>query len=460
MTALPFQHILLLGGPGTGKTYVTLLALAFQEHFFPGSVRRTAFMNSAARLLGGSTLHSAMKLPAEDPGAVVRRSVKEDVLEAWKLIDVLAIDEISMVSAELFGTLELRAQQVKKKPGCSWGGLSCFFIGDFMQLPPVAATSLAVPDVPPPGHNASQNATNRYKDALRGLDLWNQVTTIVHLNYSHRAHGSLETFLASMRGGHIPQASWSELNARLLQPGDPRISHPKYWTAASCIGVLRHNVRVLAGLHRALALAQRAKHRLIVCIAVDTCHNARHQKLQASEFLQFLARLPNLNSTQNLPGYLFLWPGARVSLEHKLLESKGLVRGCELELQSILLDDREPPFQDDPTLEPHILEYVPEGLLLHVPDADNVQQSSHLPSNTIYLDAISRNWSFSPKVDDIAGLDDASRACAVATPLHVTRRQFPCTNTLARTAYNLEGRTLPALVADIARPPGMPRVTW
>ena len=66
----------------------------------------------------------------------------------------------------------------------------------------------------------------------------------------------------------------------------------------------------------------------------------------------------------------------QVVLEEKVSVSLGLVRGCECRVLDIVVDEREPGFDADPNLEPHVLEYVPQGLILEVPGAVWVKDES------------------------------------------------------------------------------------
>ena len=63
----PYAHELLfalLGPAGSGKTTVLQLQEALLDHFGgPESVRKCAISNTAARLLGGDTMHALCKLP-------------------------------------------------------------------------------------------------------------------------------------------------------------------------------------------------------------------------------------------------------------------------------------------------------------------------------------------------------------------------------------------------------------
>lgn len=53
-TALPpFQASLLLGGPGTGKTFITNCAADLLHFFLPSSTLQAAFTHRAARLVAG-----------------------------------------------------------------------------------------------------------------------------------------------------------------------------------------------------------------------------------------------------------------------------------------------------------------------------------------------------------------------------------------------------------------------
>ena len=62
----------LLGPGGTGKTTVLRVQEALIDHFIgPEAVRKCAISNTAARLLGGDTMHALCKLPP--PGLHGRR---------------------------------------------------------------------------------------------------------------------------------------------------------------------------------------------------------------------------------------------------------------------------------------------------------------------------------------------------------------------------------------------------
>lgn len=56
--------------------------------------------------------------------------------QRWKECEILVIDEISMLSAELFDKLSFIGTRVRNDPR-PFGGLQLILCGDFFQLPPI-----------------------------------------------------------------------------------------------------------------------------------------------------------------------------------------------------------------------------------------------------------------------------------------------------------------------------------
>lgn len=98
----------------------------------------TAMTGLAAVAIGGSTLHSFAGIglgDADDLYEVARRSHK--VVNRWKTVQTLLIDEVSMLDADLFEKIEALARQFRN-PDLFFGGIQVIFVGDFFQLPPVS----------------------------------------------------------------------------------------------------------------------------------------------------------------------------------------------------------------------------------------------------------------------------------------------------------------------------------
>ena len=130
------RHLFLTGKAGTGKT--TFLHTLHGR--LPKQMVVTAPTGVAAINAGGVTLHSFFQLPfgplagrgSEQP----RYRFSRDKVAMIRGMDLLVIDEISMVRADLLDAVDdvLRRFRDRRKP---FGGVQLLMIGDLQQLPPV-----------------------------------------------------------------------------------------------------------------------------------------------------------------------------------------------------------------------------------------------------------------------------------------------------------------------------------
>ncbi len=141
-------NVFLTGPPGSGKSY---LVNNFIEWTRKNSlnVAVTASTGIAAKIVNGSTLHSWAGIGL---GQDTKEKLLEKVIESkhkkrnWKNTNILIIDEISMISGELWETLDYIGQEVRgiAKP---FGGIQIVAVGDFYQLPPVKGKMLIDSDI-------------------------------------------------------------------------------------------------------------------------------------------------------------------------------------------------------------------------------------------------------------------------------------------------------------------------
>jgi ATP-dependent DNA helicase PIF1 len=132
------QNLFLTGCAGTGKTL--LISTYVKEVQYNKIVAVTATTGTAAILLNGTTFHSYLGIGTGDsPIDILLREIKRKkfIVKRWLDLDVLIIDEISMLSPELFDKLELIARSLRpsRKP---FGGIQLILTGDFLQLPNVS----------------------------------------------------------------------------------------------------------------------------------------------------------------------------------------------------------------------------------------------------------------------------------------------------------------------------------
>jgi hypothetical protein len=132
------KNIFLTGKAGTGKT--TFLHQIKEE----GSKRMvvTAPTGVAAINAGGMTLHSlfqlpmGLHLPETSREANKQRRFSRDKIQLLRTLDLLVIDEISMVRADLLDAVDVVLRRYREDPR-AFGGVQLLMIGDLHQLPPV-----------------------------------------------------------------------------------------------------------------------------------------------------------------------------------------------------------------------------------------------------------------------------------------------------------------------------------
>ena len=141
-------HIFLTGKAGTGKT-TFLKSLPAKTHKRMVVVAPTGV---AAINAGGQTIHSFFQLPfgpqlpegAQDPTGRIKETFSlqfqrftRTKLKIMRTLDLLVIDEISMVRADVLDAVDavLRRARRSSKP---FGGVQLLMIGDVHQLAPVA----------------------------------------------------------------------------------------------------------------------------------------------------------------------------------------------------------------------------------------------------------------------------------------------------------------------------------
>jgi len=135
------QNIFLTGPAGSGKSFLIREMSAWAERE-DKKFALTALTGCAALLLGkkAKTLHSwaGIGLGRESAETLASKISKSYFKKRnWKSTQILVVDEISMMTPELFEKLDVIGKYVRKsnKP---WGGIQLVLCGDFFQLPPVS----------------------------------------------------------------------------------------------------------------------------------------------------------------------------------------------------------------------------------------------------------------------------------------------------------------------------------
>ncbi|MFH0412474.1 AAA family ATPase [Corynebacterium sp. L4756] len=131
------QNVLITGKAGTGKS--TLLR-TFLEGTTNQQILVTAPTGVAALNVGGFTIHKAFGFrPGMYPDDIKSGGswwASSNTAKIMQSLDILVIDEISMVRADLFDMMNLALQRLRKN-NRPFGGVQLVLVGDLLQLPPV-----------------------------------------------------------------------------------------------------------------------------------------------------------------------------------------------------------------------------------------------------------------------------------------------------------------------------------
>lgn len=133
------HNVFLSGAPGAGKTYVLNQYIQYlNDHGIELAV--TAPTGIAASHIGGMTLHSFFGIGIKEKlnqYDLENLTEKKYIWDRLKNLKVLIIDEVSMLSPDLFRSIDaiLKTFKFSQEP---FGGIQVVVTGDFFQLPPIS----------------------------------------------------------------------------------------------------------------------------------------------------------------------------------------------------------------------------------------------------------------------------------------------------------------------------------
>lgn len=201
------DHIFISGRAGTGKS--TLLKL-----FRSTSRKRIAVVaptGVAALNVRGQTIHSFFKIP---PRLLERRDLhKSKNNSLYRNLEILIIDEISMVRADLFDVMDYHLQ-LNRGNSLPFGGIRVIMFGDLYQLPPVIASKFERE------YLKSRYETQYFFSSLAYQSLKTNLETI-ELNTVYRQNERhFINLLDSIRTKTIDREELEDINQRIIDEKD------------------------------------------------------------------------------------------------------------------------------------------------------------------------------------------------------------------------------------------------
>ena len=208
------QNVFLTGSAGTGKTYILNEYILYlkSRKIIPTVVAPTGI---AASHLNGQTIHSFFSLGIRDSidEYFISNLLEKKYLQTrFKKLKVLIIDEISMVSPNVFTAIDMILQAFKQNDE-AFGGVQVILSGDFFQLPPISQS----------------NDSKRFawqSPSWKALDL-----QTCYLEKKFRQDDNQLIFvLDEIRSGQISQKTYDILNDRHQKELDIEFSPTKLYT--------------------------------------------------------------------------------------------------------------------------------------------------------------------------------------------------------------------------------------
>lgn len=208
------QNVFLTGSAGTGKTHILNEYILYlkSRKIIPTIVAPTGI---AASHLNGQTIHSYFSLGIKDSideNFISNLLDKKYLQTRFKKLKILIIDEISMVSPNVFSSIDriLRAFKQSDEP---FAGIQVILSGDFFQLPPIS-------------RNIDGKRFAWQSPSWKELDL-----QTCYLEKKFRQDDNQLIFvLDEIRSGQVSQRSHDILNARLQKDLDIDFTPTKLYT--------------------------------------------------------------------------------------------------------------------------------------------------------------------------------------------------------------------------------------
>lgn len=139
------QNIFMTGPGGSGKTFLIQEIYNWYTYNESKKIQVCALTGCAAVLLkcNAKTLHSwaGIGLANGDINDIIHKVIHNKwKRKNWLNVDILIIDEVSMLSNKLLSILDGIGKKIRKSM-LPFGGIQILFSGDFYQLPPVGSVN-------------------------------------------------------------------------------------------------------------------------------------------------------------------------------------------------------------------------------------------------------------------------------------------------------------------------------
>ena len=445
-TSKPDQMIFYLGGEGgTGKSKVLKALVAFLSWIdLRHSIRMGAKTGSAAANIGGSTLHSllSLKMHSKKKDAPDRRTetyISEHLKGSYENVNILFIDEVSMISCEDLHDISKKLTNIKCIKGqdslLPFGGMTTILAGDFYQLRPFAGCPLY--ENPGLSHKKGENFTK----SLQGFRIFSSVTHVVFLKTQYRMEGDKEymEFVKRFRSGNQDYDKDAPYLAKKVITPDRNLSTGffKECPTDPIIIVATNELRYHINMTKAAALAKANKQKLYFSVARDMCTKHTLGTIVRRDLLL----KPDGSATGYGAGLLPLVVGMPIMIKANIATELNVCNGSMGVITRIILDERERVIGGDD--KPHYCRYEP---VVYVKLPDCQFQIPGLGIGELPMSTVNKQY----KQDKPMNFEHVYNFAGQKIKLNIRRKQLWFLPAFAITVDSSQGRTLAAAIIDLS----------
>ena len=312
--------VMIHGGAGSGKSTV-ISTLAKWVHYIlqrPGDdpdcpyVVISAFTGAAACNVNGQTLHSLFSFNFGHDFITLSDKARDQKRKLFQNLEVLVIDEISLVDSDMLYKIDLRLKEVKQNDNL-FGGVALFCFGDLLQIKPVKGRYIF--DEPKCESFKIGNAVKSHWENFR----------IVNLEENHRQGNdkSYADMLNRIRTGNQTEEDIDQLAKRVRPKQHADLKDPdSLWLFGKNKPVDEMNEKRLLQI----------KGKEFV-ITAKTFHNT------VKNFKPPISKTGAINNTP-FQAKLKLKIGAKIMLTYNINTADGLTNGSRGELMGVLRNEQ------------------------------------------------------------------------------------------------------------------------
>ena len=416
----PTEQILgYIGGPGgTGKSQVIKAIVAFHEELkIKHKIRMTAYTGTAAKHIGGSTIHSLFNFGKQGK----KKGNKQALEKKFEHVNTLIIDEVSMIGCRTLARISRRLNEAKHTDASvAFGGIDVIFTGDFIQFSPIGEFALYTAwDETSPIYAKKQY----HIDSQLGMNLWKQLNHIVLLDEQMRVTDpAYMELLNRLREGKCNDHDVEMLNSRV-------VGHSVDITSMSGNPVITPGNMLGMAINNLFASYHAQYKNVLVTRAKDTVNKGKVPNSVANKILNKAA-----TQTGQIAGEIPFYVGMPVYLSKNMEVELGLTNGTSGVVRSIHLKNGRSISADTGK---HYVNFREGDYIIVEFDDIKVNPLPGLVLNHIPI---------TPQDTDFSVYVGKGKSVTVK------RRHFPLVPRFSATAHKSQGMTLDKAIVDLVPP--------